>query len=219
MLVAADGAWPVAQACAILSERHLLPPRTSATTSDLLAATARWTEMPPHVKHTAANVASSERRGSLSDADFRRAILAGYPDRVAQRREPKSPRLLLSTGAGATLSSQSGVVDGEFLVALDVRVSTRPNDPDAQVRLASIVDRDWLRPTSVEIVHRSDQARAAVKAVAVERYDALTLSEKPVDVDPSSAPHCWRRRGPDAGRRDHRRSRAQEARRNRRNLK
>jgi len=200
MLVAADGAWPVAQACAILSERHLLPPRTSATTSDLLAAIDRWAEMPPHVKHTAANVASSERRGSLSDADFRRAILAGYPDRVAQRRESKSPRLLLSTGAGATLSSQSGVVDGEFLVALDVRVSTRPNDPDAQVRLASIVDRDWLRPTSVETVHRFDQARAAVKAVAIERYDALTLSEKPVDVDPEQRAalltKAWLERGP-----------------------
>ena len=38
MLVAAGGARQVAQACALLSERHLLPPRTATTTSDLLSA-------------------------------------------------------------------------------------------------------------------------------------------------------------------------------------
>jgi ATP-dependent helicase HrpB len=186
MLVAADGAWPVAQACALLSERHLLPPRASATSSDLLSAIDRWSEMPGHVKQTAEYVVSAFRRTNrpLSESDFRRAVFAGYPDRVAQRREPKSPRLLLSTGAGATLSPQSGVVDGEFLVALDVRLSTRPADPDAQVRLASVVDREWLQPTSVDGVHRFDGARGAVKAVALARYDALTLSEKPVEVDP-----------------------------------
>jgi len=139
----------------------------------------------------------------LSDADFRRAILAGYPDRVAQRREPKSPRLLLSTGAGATLSPQSGVVDGEFLVALDVRVSTRPNDPDAQVRLATMVEREWLRPTNVEVVHRLDETRGTVKAVALERYDALTLSEKAVDVDLAERAalltQAWLRTNPNNG--------------------
>ena len=202
MFVAADGAWPIAQACALLSERHLLPPRTPATSSDLLLAIDRWAEMPAHVKQTAQTVAPGRRggRSTLSDANFRRAILAGYPDRVAQRREPKSPRLLLSTGAGATLSPQSGVVDGEFLVALDVRVSTRPHDPDAQVRLASIVDRDWLQPTRVDVVHRFDESRGAVKAVAIEHYDALTLSEKPVDVDAAERIalliEAWLRRDP-----------------------
>jgi ATP-dependent helicase HrpB len=202
MLVAADGAWPVAQACALLSERHLLPPRTSATTSDLLSAIDRWSEMPSHVKQSAQHVASASRRTDrrLSESDFRRAVFAGYPDRVAQRREPRSSRLLLSTGAGATLSPQSGVVDGEFLVALDVRLSTRPNDPDAQVRLASLVDREWLQPTSVETVHRFDDARGVVKASATERYDALTLRETPVEVDPEQRAarlaDAWLRRDP-----------------------
>jgi ATP-dependent RNA helicase HrpB len=36
MLVAAGGAREVAQACALLSERHLLPPRHASTSSDLL---------------------------------------------------------------------------------------------------------------------------------------------------------------------------------------
>src|SRR5262249_43075245 len=144
MLVAANGAWNVAQACAILSERHLLPSRTASTTSDLLSAIDQWSSLPGHVRQTAQYVVSGFSRTNASEADFRRAILAGYPDRVAQRRSPQSPRLLLSSGAGAALAPQSGVTGGEFLVALDVQTSTRPNDPDARVRLASVVDREWL---------------------------------------------------------------------------
>ena len=129
------------------------------------------------------HVVSGFSRTFISESDFRRAVLAGYPDRVAQRREPQSPRVLLSSGAGATMAPQSGVIDGEFLVALDVQASTKPNDPDARVRLASLVDREWLQPTSVDVVHRFDSARGAVKAVAVERYGALTLTERPVEAD------------------------------------
>ncbi len=187
MLVAADGAWPIVQACAVLSERHVLPARTASTTSDLLSAVDQWSTLPPHVRQTADAIASGPRRSSrLSDAEFRSAIFAGYPDRIAQRRAPQSPRLRLSTGAGAVIAPQSGVTEGEFLVALDVQASTRPGDPDARGRLASLVDRDWLTPTGVDVVHRFDDTRGVVKAVAVERYDALTLSEKPVDADPET---------------------------------
>jgi len=203
MLVAAGGAWNVAQACAILSERHLLPPRTAATTSDLLSAIDRWESLPGHVKQSATFVMSGFGRTSpVPDTEFRRAILAGYPDRVAQRRAPQSPRLLLASGAGAAVAPQSGVVDGEFLVALDVQASTRPNDPDARVRLASLVDRDWLEPTSIEVVHRLDRERGVVKAVEIERYDALTLTECPVDADPEQRAEilaeAWTNRTPAA---------------------
>ena len=203
MLVAANGARQMAQACALLSERHMLAPRTASTTSDLLSALDQWSSVPSHVQRVARDVegfvASSAGRASLSDSDFRKAVLAGYPDRVAQRREPQSPRLLLSTGAGAVVAPQSGVTDGEFLVALDVQASTRPNDPDARVRLASIVDRDWLQPTGVEVLHRFDDTRGAVKAVAVERYDALTLKERNVEADPEKRSEllsdAWNKRG------------------------
>ena len=202
MLVAANGARQMAQACALLSERHMLAARTASTTSDLLSALDQWSSVPSHVQRVARDVEGfvpSAGRAPLSDTDFRKAVLAGYPDRVAQRREPQSPRLLLSTGAGAVVAPQSGVSDGEFLVALDVQASTRPNDPDARVRLASIVDRDWLQPTGVEVVHRFDDTRGAVKAVAVERYDALTLRERNVEADPETRAElladAWRKRG------------------------
>ena len=199
MLVAADGAWNVAQACAILSERHLLPPRTAATTSDLLSAIDQWSQLPGHVRSVVSGF-SRTSRSAVSESEFRRAILAGYPDRVAQRRAPQSPKLLMSSGAGAVLAPQSGVTGGEFLVALDVQASTRPHDPDARVRLASVVDREWLKPTHVETRHRVDEVRGTVKAVEVERYDALTLAERFVDVDPAQRAELlaetWLRRGP-----------------------
>jgi ATP-dependent RNA helicase HrpB len=198
MLVAADGAWNVAQACAILSERHLLPPRTASTTSDLLSAIDQWSNLPGHVRQAASYATTS--KSVVPEVEFRRAIFVGYPDRVAQRRAPQSPKLLMSSGAGAVVAQQSGVTGGEFLIALDVQASTRPSDPDARVRLASVVDREWLQPTAVEVVHRFDAARGVVKAVQVERYDALTLAERSVAASPEKRAdiltEAWMKRGP-----------------------
>lgn len=204
MLIAAGGARQMAQACALLSERHLLPPRTASTPSDLLSAVDRWSSVPPHVQRVAREIEQIASAGrtpaAFSENDFLRVTLAGYPDRVAQRREPQSPKLRLASGAGAVVAPQSGVTGGEFLVALDVQASSRPNDPDARVRLASLVDREWLSPTSVETAHRFDEARGVVKAVEVERYDALILAERVVDADPQKRAEilaeAWVRRGP-----------------------
>jgi ATP-dependent helicase HrpB len=210
MLVASNGAPQVARACALLSERHLLPPRTATTTSDLLSALDRWSDVPPHVQRVAREienlsstpVASGLSRTTVPEADFLRSVLAGYPDRVAQRREPHSPKLRLASGAGAVVAPQSGVTGGEFLVALDVQGSSRPGDPDARVRLASLVDREWLQATRVDVVHRFDETRGVVKAVEVERYDALVLAERAVDADPQERARilteAWAKRGPRA---------------------
>jgi ATP-dependent RNA helicase HrpB len=210
MLVASNGARQMARACALLSERHMLPPRTATTTSDLLSALDRWSDVPPHVQRVAREVeqlaSSPESRApapdSIREMEFRRAVLAGYPDRVAQRREPHSPKLRLASGAGAVVAPQSGVTGGEFLVALDVHASSRPDDPDARVRLASLVDREWLQATRVDVVHRFDEARGVVKAVEVERYDGLVLAERAVDADPQERANilaeAWGKRGPRA---------------------
>jgi ATP-dependent helicase HrpB len=225
MLVAANGSRAMAQACALLSERHALAPRLASTTSDLLSAIDQWSNVPPHIQRVAreieqiaSNLAAVERDSHpsrksdptsptkpsrpsrQSDADFRRAVLAGYPDRVAQRREARSPRLRMASGAGAVVAPQSGVTDGEFLIALDVQASDRPDDPNARVRLASLVDREWLIVNAVEVVHRFDGASGTVKAVAIERYDALVLTERVVDADSEERERllaeAWLKRGP-----------------------
>jgi len=220
MLVAAAGARQIAQACALLSERHLLPPRLATTSSDLLSALDHWRDVPPHVQRVAEEVERIADRGlriaeersavrspqpamSLSESDFRRAILTGYPDRVAQRREPGSPSVRLASGAGATIAPESGVRDGEFLLALDVSRNPQPatrNPQPARIRLASRVEREWLRPTGSEVVHRFDKASGKVRAIAVDRYDALILNERPTAIDPEAAARlladAWIQRGP-----------------------
>ena len=204
MLVEAGGARRVAQACALLSERHRLPPRTATTSSDLLSAIDQWNAVPEHVKQVARQISDFKVQTSdVSEPDFLRAILAGYPDRVAQRREPGSARLLLSSGTGAEMVPESGVRDGEFLVALDVSLNPQSSirDPQfARVRIASRVEKEWLKPTSSATIHRFDKETGRVRATAVDHYDALVLAERPAPVDPEIAAQlladAWLARGP-----------------------
>jgi ATP-dependent helicase HrpB len=204
MLVAAGGARAMAQACALLSERHFFAPRAASTTSDLLSAIDEWRAVPPHVQRMAREIEGlakhTLRGGKLGDAEFRRAVLAGYPDRVAQRREPGSPRVRLASGAGAAMAPESGVRDFEFVAALDVQLSNRPNEPDARIRVASRVEREWLQPTATDIVHRFDSASETVKASVVDRYDALVLAERSATPDATARARlladAWIARGP-----------------------
>ena len=213
MLVESGGARPIARACALLSERHMLPPRTATTSSDLLSALDRWDDIPFHVKRVADVIADFGLRiadsivDSAPDDAFRRAILAGYPDRVARRRETGSPNVLLASGTGATIGPESGVRDGEFLVALDVsrHPQSTPHsalrEPQfAKIRIASRVEREWLEPTSSEVVHRFDEDSGRVRAARLDRYDALVLGEHPVAADPEIAAQlladAWLARAP-----------------------
>lgn len=207
MIVAAVGARDIVRACAVLSERHLVPARTAATTSDVLSAVDDWRNVPPHVQRTADQIQSAVRETSggsarpIGESEFRRAILAGYPDRVAQRRAPGVSTFLLASGTGAALGRESGVVDGEFLVAVDVTsgATSSRDQHDARIRMASRVERDWLTPTSSEIVHRVDE-RGRVRAMRVDWYHAITLGEHPAAVDDAIAAELlaarWMERGP-----------------------
>ncbi|MEO8382340.1 MAG: ATP-dependent helicase C-terminal domain-containing protein [Acidobacteriota bacterium] len=117
-------------------------------------------------------------RFAKGTGDVRRALLAGFPDRVALRREPGSLRLLLSSGTGATLVRESGMHTGELLVALDVT-----GGGEALVRIASVIEREWLTPTREDVVHmlRDD---GTVRATRRLWYDQLLLKEINVAPDP-----------------------------------
>jgi ATP-dependent helicase HrpB len=116
-------------------------------------------------------------RQHVDDATLRRALLAGYPDRVAQRREPKSPRLLLSSGTGATLAREIDDGTGEFLVVLDITGDL--------VRMARVVEREWLVPTRKEVVHELEGNR--VRAIERSWYGAILLHEQRVAPEQSEA--------------------------------
>ena len=92
--------------------------------------------------------------------------------------------MLLASGHGAVVGPESGVRDGEFLVALDV-MAGRPGDvAEARIRMASTVDRSWLTPTHTRVDHVFDPDAGVVRAMSRDYYDALILVERPVPADP-----------------------------------
>jgi ATP-dependent helicase HrpB len=191
ILIEAGGARDAARACAILSERQLAPARREATTCDLLGSLDAWASLPPHVHQVArqiealaAGLAAAVPGQAFGEADLRRALFVGYADRLGRRREPHGTTLVLATGTGAVLGRESGVSDGEFLVALDVQAPTRPGDPNALVRVASRVEPEWIVPTSVAVEHAFDHGPGRVRAWRRERFDGLVLAEHAQAPDP-----------------------------------
>ncbi len=192
ILLAAQGARPAALACAVLSERHFEASRGASpptTTSDLLSAIERPRELPPHLVRTADALQKLVPGSSsaIAETELRRAFLAGYPDRVARRRAPGSPRVLLASGHGATLGPESGVRDGEFLLAIDVTAGRRGEGSEARIRIASLLDREWLTPTRSAIVHTLDANTGAVRALSRDYYGEIVLAERVVAPDPAAA--------------------------------
>ena len=114
-------------------------------------------------------------RFAKGKGDVRRALLAGYPDRVAMRREPGSLRVLLASGTGAMLAKESGMHTGELLVALDISGEL--------IRVASTIEREWLTPTHEDVIHEWTGSR--VRATKRVWYDALLLKEINVPPDPA----------------------------------
>ncbi len=192
LLIDGLGSFEAAAACAWLSEPGRAEGRDQSTSCDLLPIIDSWPRMPFHLKRVAENLEQSaaavlgdRRVRHIDEAAFRRAVFAGYPDRVAKRRG--ADRVTLATGYGAVMGRESGVRDGEWLVALDVTASPlrRPADStEAMVRSACQIEEEWLTPTRSEVVHSIDATTGIVRAHATEFYDALVLRERPVAIDP-----------------------------------
>jgi ATP-dependent helicase HrpB len=107
------------------------------------------------------------------DTTVPRAALAGYPDRVAYRRDPASPHLLLATGTGASLAREIEHLRGEFYVALEVRGEL--------VHRALPIEREWLEATARDVTHEYQDGR--VKAFSRVWYGAILLHQQQVPVD------------------------------------
>jgi ATP-dependent helicase HrpB len=183
ILLAGGGGRAAAAACALLSDRQALPRHPATTTCDLLEAMDH--DLPPHVERVARELQreAGATAGAASEIELRKALFAGYPDRIGRRRSPGDPRVLLATGYGAVIGPESGVREGEFVLALDVQGGRRGERSEARIRIASIVDRAWLMPTSVEEAHELD-AGGTVRARRREKYGELLLREIDERADP-----------------------------------
>ena len=208
ILLDGHGAPELAAACALLSEG--VTPRGGAgvlTTCDLLPLIDRFEQQPFHVRRIAGElrrIASDALNGSVSahasDETLRHALFTGYADRLGKRRSSARDRVTLASGHGAALARESGVRDGDYLVALDVVSATRDGIDEARIYAASRVEREWIVPSSTQVEHRIDVSNR-VRAARVARFDAIVLSETPVAIEPATAAvmlrDVWLAREPD----------------------
>lgn len=194
VFLAAGGGGRAAAACAVLGEgwRPILRGDPETTDSDALTAADRLRDAPAGVRAVArelSKLATPYSRAAPASGDERllRALLAGFPDRVARRREPGSARLVLASGQGAVLGRESGVRQGELVLALEVAGGAAGAGQEPIVRVASRIEREWLEGVSVEIAHRFDEASGSVRAFARDGYERLVLGERPVPAEPDLA--------------------------------
>jgi ATP-dependent helicase HrpB len=114
------------------------------------------------------------RREDRDDA-LLRALLAAYPDRVARRREPRSPRGVMVGGRGVRLAEESAVLDADLFLGLDLAPGPQSED---LVRLASEVQPEWLPAellrTAIDV--EFDDTRERVIAWKRTRYEDLTIA-------------------------------------------
>lgn len=206
VLLDGAGSFEAAAACALLSESAMRGTAGPAASSDLLPAIDRWRDAPPHARQVASQLQRLARetlgqaaRDHVDEATLRRALLAGYPDRVARRRTADRSRVVLASGRGAIMGRESRLVNAEWMVALDV---TTISSQEAIVRLASAIEPGWLESTDTRVEHRFDDTTGTVKATAVTRYDAIVIREHAVAPDPVERSRllarAWLDRGPDA---------------------
>jgi ATP-dependent helicase HrpB len=119
-----------------------------------------------------------------ADEALLRALLAGFPDRVAKRRDAHGRRGILVGGRGVTLAPESAVDAAELFVCVEVDAGSQ----DALVRQASLVKREWLPEhllrTDVEVFF--DEQREQVAARRRTWWDDLLLDESPAPLSDSS---------------------------------
>jgi ATP-dependent helicase HrpB len=130
-----------------------------------------------------ARLIGNEPRGlspRSTDEPLLRAVFAAYPDRLARRREPNSPRALTVGGRGVKLAPTSGVSEPELFVCVDVDAA----GADSLVRVASGVERSWLSPeritTRIEVTFDEQTERLAARKRI--RFDDLILEESHAHV-------------------------------------
>jgi len=109
------------------------------------------------------------------DEGLLRALFAAFPDRLAKRRYPGSRKGVMVGGRGVELARISGVSQPELFLCLDVDAGER----DAQVRLASAVERSWIPADALTNEEQVTFDEASERVIARRRlcYEDLLIEE------------------------------------------
>jgi ATP-dependent helicase HrpB len=114
------------------------------------------------------------------DAALLRSLFAAFPDRLARRRAPSDRRARMVGGRGVKLGPQSGVLEPELFVCVDVDAG----GVESPVRMASGVRREWLPAeqlvTVTEVVF--DEQTEKLIARKQTRFADLVLDDTPAHI-------------------------------------
>ncbi|MDP2344148.1 MAG: helicase-related protein [Deltaproteobacteria bacterium] len=110
---------------------------------------------------------------------LKRALLAGFPDRLCRRRRSGEAEAVMVGQRGVRLASESGVVDAELFLAL----SLEGQGASSLVRVAEAIDIGMLTAVSPHALRTVDEAildeeRGAFTGVRRTRFADLIISEK-----------------------------------------
>ncbi|HEY4593627.1 MAG TPA: helicase-related protein, partial [Thermoanaerobaculia bacterium] len=128
---------------------------------------------------------SGGEEGGAGDDPLLRALLAAYPDRVARRREPRSPRGVMVGGRGVRLAEESAVLEAPLFLCVDLDAGRAGPLSEALVRKASEVEPEWLPGLRTAVELEFDEARERVAAWRRTHYEDLVIAE--TEVPPSDA--------------------------------
>ncbi|MEB2311477.1 MAG: ATP-dependent helicase HrpB [Sorangiineae bacterium] len=119
-----------------------------------------------------------------ADDALRRAVLAGFIDRVARRRRPGARELVLANGRSAELSPASVVTGAPLMVALDADEQRGRS----VVRLASAIDAEWLLDDHADQLASTDEFEWNPGSERVERVSRLSLGSVVLEESRAAAP-------------------------------
>ncbi len=195
ILIDGCGAPEIAMACALLTERVAIPSNGAVALScDLWPSIDQPDRLPVHVRQVArelqrlaASVTDGGQPARATVDELRHALFTGYADRLGRRREQTPERVKLASGHGATLARESGVHDGEYLVALELVAADRDGIVESRIRIASRVEPEWIVPNTIRVEHRLHPGTGRVQAIRVAAFDEIVLHEHPVAPDPAIA--------------------------------
>ncbi|HTV23642.1 MAG TPA: ATP-dependent helicase HrpB [Polyangiaceae bacterium] len=148
------------------------------------------------------------RRDDEGSADEERqnfglALIAGFPDRVARRRQPGGRDLILATGHVAQQADESVAKNASLLLALDAedrshapaslqRGEKRAPRHGIRVRIAEPIEAEWLLDqSSGELSEKEelawDEARERVQLTSSLAWGAVVLDQSERPAPPSDA--------------------------------
>jgi ATP-dependent helicase HrpB len=187
LLIEADRRGAGEEGCAlaaILSSGR----RAASGPSDLLALLeSDWEPNARRIHQQLRRVRRLSRQVHSGDEALLISVLAGFPDRVARRRQ--GDELLLAGGGSAVLAKTSVVRAGDWLVAVDIEERRERGLP--LVRLASAIEPGWLVDLFPHRVSERSTVEWNRKAERVEAssallFDGLAIEESrggPVDAN------------------------------------